>query len=284
MTATGYNDYLSRMTMRIAEALGSSITRSAKQYSEVSQFPMLQTYRPLLTGWLDTYIRNRLFDAPIDPLNGENWRVLLLDDDVHGIAGTFATTLTEVATNQEVAGAAARYRLLSEVKTITVRSSSAVDVTRCIDPKLPIPIRSGGLERLFIGWADGDSQIEALVKIHEYRHDFLHRPYLKADGMPAQYSPDFFVRTTERVYVVETKLQSALTDENAQRKQRAAIAWCEQIKTLPPDQRNDREWQYVILGESSVKEWKNRNRRASDLLDFARLRRKKQYSLRETML
>ena len=176
------------------------------------------------------------------------------------------------------------YRLLSEVKSISVRSSSAVDVRKCIYPKLPIPTRSGGLERLFIEWADDDSQIEALVKIHEYRHDFLHRPYLKADGMPAQYSPDFLVRTAERVYVVETKAQSALTDENVQRKQRAAIAWCEQINTLPLEQRDGREWQYVILGESSVKEWHSKNARASELLDFARLRRKEQSNVQERIL
>jgi type III restriction enzyme len=284
MTATGYNDYLARMTTRITEALGSSITRSAKQYSEASQFPMLQAYRPLVAGWLDTYIRNRLFGETIEPLEDENWRVLLLDDVAHGIAGTFATALTEAAANQEVAGAEVVYRLLSEVKSISIRSSSAVDVRKCIYPKLPIPTRSGGLERLFIEWADDDSQIEALVKIHEYRHDFLHRPYLKADGMPAQYSPDFLIRTTERVYVVETKAQSALTDENVQRKQRAAIAWCEQINTLPLEQRDGREWQYVILGESSVKEWHSKSARASELLDFARLRRKERASVQETIL
>ena len=284
MTATGYNDYLARMTTRITEALGSSITKSAKQYSEASQFPMLQTYRPLLTGWLDTYIRERLFGETMDPLEDENWRVLLVDDVAHGIAGTFATALTEAAANQEIVGAEVVYRLLSEVKSLNVRSSSAVDVRKCIYPRLPVPSRSGGLERRFITWADDDTQIEALVKIHEYRHDFLHRPYLKADGMPARYSPDFLVRTAARVYVVETKAQSAITDDNVQRKQRAAIAWCEQINTLPGDQREGREWYYVILGEASVKEWYSKHARATELLDFARLRRTEQAAVQESML
>jgi type III restriction enzyme len=39
LTATGYNDYLSRMTTRITEALGRNLTRSAKQYKEISQVP-----------------------------------------------------------------------------------------------------------------------------------------------------------------------------------------------------------------------------------------------------
>lgn len=284
MTATGYNEYIGRMTTRITEALGSRMTSSAKKYNSASQFPLLQVYRPSLTGWLDTYIRNRLFDQTMDPLEDENWRVLLLDDVAHGIAGTFATALTEAAANQEVAGAEVIHRLLSEVTTLNVRSGSAVEVRKCIYPKLPIPSRSGGLERRFVLWADDDTQVEALVKIHEYRHDFLHRPYLKADGMPARYSPDFLVRTSDRVYVVETKAQSALSDENVQRKQRAAIAWCEQINELEPEQRDDREWHYVILGESSVKEWKGKNARASELLDFARLRRVEQAPSQESML
>lgn len=274
MTATGYNDYLSRMTTRIAEALGSGITRSAKQYSENARFPLLQAYRPLLTGWIDIYIRRRLFDQPLDPLEDENWRVLMIDDVAHVIAGNFATALTEIAANQAVGGAEVVHRKLSEVKVISVRASSAVDVKKCIYSQLPIPTRAGGLERLFIGWADDDTSIQALAKIHEYRHDFLHRPYLKADGMPGSYSPDFIVRSAEDVYIIETKAQSALSDENVQRKQRAALAWVDQINALDPSLRSDREWHYVLLGEQTVKDWKGKNARASELLEFARLRHK----------
>jgi type III restriction enzyme len=91
--------------------------------------------------------------------------------------------------------------------------------------------------------------------------------------MPAQYSPDFLVRTAEEVYVVETKAQSAMSDENVKRKQRAAVAWCEQINELNPSQRDNREWHYVLIGESIVREWHSKNERASQLLDYARLRR-----------
>jgi len=272
MTATGYNDFLSRMTTRIAEALGGGITRSAKQYREISRFPLLQNYLPLLTGWIDTYIRQRLFGEPFDPLSDENWRVLLIDDVAHAIAGTFATALTQVAVNQTVIGADVTYRLLSEVRTINVRSSSAIEVAKCIYTLVPIPSRSGGLERTFIQWADNDATIEALAKIDEYRHNFLHRPYLKADGMPGYYSPDFILRTTNDVFIVETKAQSALSDENVQRKQRAALSWVSQINSLDPTLRSDRSWHYVLLGEKTVKEWKSKNARVTDLLEFARLR------------
>ncbi|MCT1426478.1 DEAD/DEAH box helicase family protein [Corynebacterium sanguinis] len=273
LTATGYNDYLSRMTTRITEALGRTMTKSQSKYNENAKFPILQAYRPLLTGWLDSYIRHRLFGQEFDPLAEENWRVLLLDDVAHSIAGTFATKLVELQDSQVVASAEVQHRSLSEVTTIPVRGSTAEEVTKCIYPKLPIPSRGGGLERRFIRWADKDSGIEALAKVHEYRHDFLRRPYLKADGMPAQYSPDFLIRTPFTVYVVETKAQSALSDENVQRKQKAALAWCEQINELPEEQRDGREWAYVLLGESIVNEWHKKNATVTDLLDYARLRK-----------
>jgi type III restriction enzyme len=273
LTATGYNDYLSRMTTRISEALGRNLTRSAGKYKEISQFPILQAYKPLLTGWLDVYIRHRLFGRDFDPMEDESWRVLLLDDVAQDIAGVFATKLVELQETQTVAEAVIQYRLLSEVKTIPVRASASVDVNKCIYPKLPIPSKSGGLERLFIEWLDQDTRVEALLKVHEYRHDFLRRPYLKADGMPAQYSPDFLVRTDTDVYVVETKAQSALSDENVKRKQRAAHAWCEQINSLPPHLRSDLSWHYVLLGEFIVRDWHGKNARATELLDYAQLRR-----------
>ncbi|SIC45856.1 DEAD/DEAH box helicase family protein [Mycobacteroides abscessus] len=273
LTATGYNEYLSRMTTRITEALGRTMTKSQSKYNENAKFPILQAYRPLLTGWLDTYIRHRLFDQEFDPLADENWRVLLLDDVAQNIAGTFATKLVELQASQVVASAEVQHRALSEVTTIPVRGSTAEDVNKCIYPKLPVPSQGGGLERRFIRWADKDSGVEALAKVHEYRHDFLRRPYLKADGMPAQYSPDFLIRTAEMVYVVETKAQSALSDENVRRKQKAAVAWCDQINELPEEDRDGRQWAYVLLGESVVIEWQKKNATVTDLLEYAKLRR-----------
>jgi len=139
MTATGYNDYLSRMTTRITEAGHRAITKSQSKYNAGAKFPIQQAFRPLLTGWLDSYIRHRLFGQEFDPLTEENWRVLLLDDVAHSIAGTFATKLYETQENQVVASAEVQYRSLSEIATIPVRSSTAEDVNKCIYPKFEAP-------------------------------------------------------------------------------------------------------------------------------------------------
>ncbi|WP_024365326.1 DEAD/DEAH box helicase family protein [Arthrobacter sp. TB 26] len=275
MTATGYNDFLARLTVRITEALGGTraeMTSSAKKYNSLAAFPMLQTFRPQLLGWIDTYIRNRFFGQVIDPLEDENWRVLLTDMITNELAGNISSALVRSLTEEVVSIAEVTFRSLSEVPTLSVRASSCVQVTKCIYPKLPIPTHGGGLERKFLEWANNDTKVEALCKISEYKHTFVQRPYLKADGMPARYSPDFLFRTEEMIYVVETKADTALSDINVQRKQSAAIAWCEQINELEPSQRSHRRWAYVLLGEQAVEGSIAGNERTSDLLDRTRLR------------
>lgn len=275
MTATGYNDFLSRLTVRITEALGGSraeMTSSAKKYNSLAAFPMLQTFRPQLLGWIDSYIRNRFFGQVVDPLEDENWRVLLTDMITNELAGNISSALVRSLTQEVVSIAEVNFRSLSEISSLSVRTSSSVAVTKCIYPLLPIPTHGGGLERKFLEWANNDTKVEALCKISEYKHTFVQRPYLKSDGMPARYSPDFLFRTEEMIYVVETKADSALSDINVQRKQAAAIAWCEQINELEPSQRSHRRWAYVLLGEQAVKGSIAGNERASELLDRTRLR------------
>lgn len=272
MTATGYNDYLSRMTTRISEAMSRNITKSAKQYKEFSRFPLMQTFRPHLAGWIDTYIRHRMFGEEFDPMENENWRVLLIEDVAHDIAGQFAARLTELESHQTSTDWLVDHRWTSEVKTIPVSLAGSIEVTKCIFPRQPFPLRGGGLERQFMEWLDQDTAVEAFIKVHEYRHDFVRRPYLKADGMPGQYSPDFLVRTDTDVYVVETKAQSALSDENVKRKKRAALDWCEKLNELPEEERDSRTWSYVLLGEKTVKDWRDKGATPVELLEFARLR------------
>lgn len=112
----------------------------------------------------------------------------------------------------------------------------------------------------------------AFCKISETRHDFARLRYVKEDGLPAFYSPDFLVRTETSVYVVETKAQQQTTHPNVQRKLKAAAAWCERINGLTPEQRDNRDWRYVLLGEASFYDWQSKGGRLADLLDFARVR------------
>ena len=46
----------------------------------------------------------------------------------------------------------------------------------------------------------------------------------------------------------------------------------EQMNTLEPELRDNRVWNYVMLGENTVKSWRDKNATVTDLLEFPRVR------------
>jgi type III restriction enzyme len=275
MGVSGYNDYLSRLTRRIGQALSQPLPANHQRGKKIAAHhvnPYMQVGTAELTGWLEHYIRARLFGEAFDPMVDENWRLLLLQSVVNHITEKFAWALVESEQRNVQGETEVRQRWLSEVAKLTMRESASLPVVKCIYERLPYPARNGGLERAFMAWAQADSDVLAFCKISETRHDFARLRYVKEDGLPAFYSPDFLVRTETSVYVVETKAQQQTTHPNVQRKLKAAAAWCERINGLTPEQRDNREWRYVLLGEASLYDWQSKGGRLADLLDFARVR------------
>lgn len=271
MNVSGYNDYIARLTRRIGQALNQPVTKGNRVASHAAN-PYLQSNMAQLAGWLDDYIRQTLFGIPFDPLQDENWRLLVLDPVVAHIVKVFALALHESEQHDMAGEAQVRYRYLSEIGRLPMRESSSLPVVKCIYERLPYPARNGGLEKAFIEWAQVDSAIQAFCKISEHRHDFVHLRYIKEDGLPAFYSPDFLVRTEADVFLVETKAQQQVVHPNVQRKLRAATQWCDRINRLNSEFHMEREWHYVLLGEASFYEWRDKGARLAELLDFARIR------------
>ena len=137
---------------------------------------------------------------------------------------------------------------------------------------MPYPSRSGGLERAFIETADRDGSVDAFCKLNEQKHIFTRLRYVKEDGLPAFYYPDFLVRCGSNIYLLETKAQGQVTTPNVKRKKRAAVSWCDRINTLSPEQRGNAEWHYVLLGEQVFYDWREKGASIREVLDFAKLR------------
>lgn len=271
MSVGGYNEYLARLTRRISQALSDPLPRGNRVATGVAR-PYLQVNTAELTGWLDDYIWTQLFGEAFNPLDDENWRLLLLQPVMDHITRVFAVALLDSEQRQESGQVEVRARYLSEVPRLMMRESHSAPVSKCIYTRLAWPARNGGLERAFIHWAQADTQIHAFCKISENRHVFARLRYVKDDGLPAYYSPDFLVRTAQTIYLVETKAQQQMNHPNVQRKLKAAVAWCQRINELPESFRNERLWQYVLLGESLLLEWQAKGGRLAELLDYARLR------------
>lgn len=210
--------------------------------------------------------------APLDPIADENWRVLLIDPVTEHIIKVWARAILEAEDNVIVANAEVAHRRLSEVPKLAMREGSSLAVEKAIYLRLPYPSRNGGLELAFMETCERDASVEAFCKINEQKHTFARLRYIKEDGLPAFYSPDFFVRAGGAIYLVETKAQGQLTSPNVLRKRKAAVAWCDRINALPPEQRSDSEWHYVLLGEDTFYGWRNKGGSIADLLAYAQLR------------
>jgi type III restriction enzyme len=275
MNVGGYNDYLSRLTRRISQALHEPLPKGNKIASHLVK-PYLQVNTADLTGWLDDYIWTRLFDQAFNPLGqdygGENWRVLLLQPVVDHMTKVFAMALLEAEETLSVGSVEVYQRKLSEVPRLMMREAYSAPVSKCIYGRLGWPARNGGLEKAFIHWAQADAQVLAFCKISENRHSFARLRYVKEDGLPAFYSPDFLVRTADAIFLVETKAQQQVMHPNVQRKLKAAMGWCERINTLPLEHRQGLPWHYVLLAEDVVHDWQRKGAHLAELLDFARLR------------
>lgn len=283
MNVGGYNDYLSRLTRRISQALSEPLPKGNKIATHLAK-PYLQVHTADLTGWLDDYIWTQLFGQTFNPIEDENWRLLLLQPVVDHITKVFAVALLESEQQQVTGQTEVHARQLSEVPRLMLREAHSMAVSKCIYTRQGWSARNGGLEKAFIRWAQADAQVAAFCKISETRHPFARLRYVKDDGLPAFYSPDFLVRTENAIYLAETKAAQQVSHPNVQRKLKAALAWCERINALDPEHRQGLPWHYVLLSEPVVLEWQAKGAHLAELLDYARLRPLAQASLQQSLL
>ncbi len=273
MTATGYNDYLARITRRITEAVTlTEATGSTTKFANASKFPYIQINRAEMAEGIDGFIRSHLFARAFDPLADENWRVLLIDPVTEHIIKVWARAILEAEESVVVADAEVAHRRLSEVPKLAMREGSSIAVDKAIYFRLPYPSRSGGLEQAFIETCSRDGSVDAFCKINEQKHTFVRLRYIKEDGLPAFYSPDFLVRAEGSIYLVETKAQGQLTSPNVLRKRKAAVAWCDRINGLAAENRSAAEWHYVLLGEDTFYNWRDKGGSMAELMSYAKLR------------
>jgi type III restriction enzyme len=271
MNVSGYNEFLSRLTRRVGQSLHQPLPKGNRIAEHIAT-PYLQVNTVALATALDEYVRERLFGEAFEPFANENWRLLLLQPIVDHVVKVFGLALVSAEERATIGDTEVRHRWLSEVPRLMMRETTSMEVGKCIYARQGWPARSGGLERAFIEWAHADSTIEAFCKVSENRHEFARMRYVKDDGLPAFYFPDFMVRTADAIYMVETKSQQQTTHPNVQRKLKAAATWCRRINELPPYDRTGREWHYALVGESLFDDWRRKGARLAELLAFARIR------------
>lgn len=265
-TAKSYNEFLSK----IVSVITSSVVKVGKK---TKAFPVMQINHPALVGLIDTFIRNQLFKAPFDPFVDDNWRVLLLSQAgiTQHVIKKVSKSIYDMQNNIEVEEALVIKQYFSAVPELRMRANYSLELAKTIYEKLPYPSNKGGFERDFMRFCDHDSQVKAFLKISENSHDFAHLNYIRTDGILSFYFPDFMVKTEDGIYLVETKAQKDLRDENVLQKQRGALDWLKKVNELNPEDRDRCKWSYVLLGEMTFDSMKDRGASISDMFEYAKL-------------
>lgn len=241
--ASGYNEYLQKL-LRVVTLRFENCRRQG--------FPTIQINGAQTVQVMDWYIREKLFSAPFNPFQGNDWKILLAKDGIvtKHIVEQFAVAIYKMQNRLTTINAEVSHMDFSSLRAIKMRESYSMEVQKCIYPRLGYPSHGGGLEKAFIEFLDRDAEVERFLKINENGHSFAIIFYVRKDGLMATYHPDFIVATADKVYLIETKGDEKVDDVNVRQKQTATVEWIKKINALEPGDRMNRTWEYVLVGES----------------------------------
>ena len=245
-TVDNCNEFLSKIISNVT-SMFQNIGRKNKA------FPMMQINQAELMGIIDNYIRNKLFNEPFNPMENENWRILVMSESsiINHIIKQISKCIQEIHQNVDVTDAIVHKINFSSVDELRMRENYSIEVTKCIYDRLSYPSHGGGLEKAFIETVDIDGEVEAFTKINEYYHTFATITYIREDGLLARYYPDFIVKIQDTIYIVETKAEKDINSPNVQRKRVATLDMLDKINQLSPENRMHCEWKYCLLGENT---------------------------------
>ena len=264
-TATNYNSFI----QKILNAVTSIPVKVSKK--TVKPFPLMQINSRLIAQLTDEYIRQKLFGVNFDPLKDNNWRILLLTESkiIQHIVKNVAKSIYDLQNNIKVSEARIEKKYFSELEEIKIRETYAINVAKTIYSKIAYPSNKGGFEKSFIEFIDSDSKVNAFMKINENYHDFATIVYIRDDGLLAHYHPDFMVKVDDKIFIVETKAERDLDNQNVQSKRLATVDWIEKVNELNSEDRMDCVWTYVLLGEKTFYGMSEKGVDTEEILNYA---------------
>ena len=261
--ASSYNEYLQKLLR--------TITLRFDRVSSHREMPVpnLQINEARTIAVADRYIRTRLFGQPFNPFNGSDWKILLSKDAIvtKHIIEEMARAIFNLQNNIMTTDAQVVHTHFSSVAEIKMRESYSVETHKTIYERQGYPSHGGGLEKAFVDFLDKDGEVERFLKISENMHPFAVIYYMRKDGLMATYHPDFIVATRDKVYLIETKGNDKLSDKNVRQKQTAAVEWTAKINELKPEERMNREWEYVLVSEDNFYGLSSNGATISDICD-----------------
>jgi type III restriction enzyme len=266
-----YNELIGKIVSAVSAVVVKIGARKQKE------FPVMQINQVEIAKAIDGFIRTKLFKQEFNPFEGNNWRVLLLTQSgiVEHIIKEISKTIYYLQNNIDVSEAEVLKRWFSSVPTLRMREKYCLDIVKTIYERQSYPSNKGGFEKSFMDFCDTDSNVVAFIKVNENYHTFARVTYVRADGMLASYSPDFVVKTKDKIFIVETKAQDNISQENVKLKQLATVDWIDRVNQLNPDDRMNAAWEYVLLGEQTFESLKDQGASIPEIFEYVKITKSK---------
>lgn len=266
-TAQSYNEYLQKLLHTVTNRMEKVSERKTKP------MPVMQVNQMQVIQLLDKFIKEKLFNQPFNPFEGSNYKILLAQNGIvtDHIVKEIGKAIYEMQQSVDVSEAEVSKLWFSSVQEIKMRQKYALNITKTIYTQLAYPSNKGLFEKEFMLYADSDSEVVSFLKILEHQHEFVYITYIRNDGLLSLYYPDFIVVTNDKVYVIETKGQDKIKDENVKQKQLATLAWCNKINKVSADDRMGRTWEYVLLSENHFYSYKNNGATITEICELAKV-------------
>ncbi len=266
-----YNEFIGKIVNTVSSIVVKIGVRKQKE------FPVMQINQVEIAKAIDNFISFKLFNQEFNPFVDNNWRVLLLTQSgiVEHVIREISKAIYFLQNNINVSEAEVLKKWFSSVPALRMRENYCLNIIKTIYERQSYPSHSGGFEKKFMEFCDNNSKVEAFIKINEHYHDFAKITYLRNDGILAPYSPDFLVKTKEKIYIVETKAQDNLIQANVKLKQLATLDWTDRVNQLDPKDRMEANWEYVLLGEKTFESLKEKGASIIEIFEYVKITKNK---------
>jgi type III restriction enzyme len=175
--------------------------------------------REVIFGKLKTYIREYLFDRPVDLDDLNVLRNLSEIEARRSILENFAAGINALTVVDRGTTSLVNEIKLTAVRPVVVNDQEYVTSRKTVFNRV---VGDSNLELRFAKFLDDADDVDAFAKNMRNVHFFIE--YVNASGEIAHYYPDFVARTSpDEVYVVETK---GLEDVDVAPKWNRLVQWC----------------------------------------------------------
>ena len=134
-TAKSYNSFIQKIVSSISEIHVRISNKNTKS------FPIMQINSTLIAKLIDDYIRHRLFTKDFNPLEDNNWRILLFTESriIQHIVRNVAKSIYDLQNSLRVSEAKIIKKYFSELSEIKMRETYAITSQRQSIQRLLIP-------------------------------------------------------------------------------------------------------------------------------------------------